>query len=229
MLSVILVPAFILAAGPPTAAAQVTYIVRTDVRTGRLVRTAATPPRPGPKATPQIQIPDSSANASSSWQQVVHRIAQKHAVDSDLVDSVIRVESNYNPFAISVKGARGLMQLEPETAKRFGGGDGFSAAQNVDAGVRYLKYLLDTYHGDHHLALAAYNAGEGAVGRWGGVPPYAETQRYVYEVGKKFGDAKEAKKKDQAVAAEAPAKTSEGYNPILSFMDATGRIFYRTP
>ncbi len=125
---------------------------------------------------------------------MVHRIAQKHAVDSDLVDSVIRVESNYNPFAVSVKGARGLMQLEPETAKRFGGGDGFSAAQNVDAGVRYLKYLLDTYHGDHHLALAAYNAGEGAVGRWGGVPPYAETRRYVYEVGKKFGDAKEAKK-----------------------------------
>jgi soluble lytic murein transglycosylase-like protein len=229
MLSVMLVPGSILAAGPPTAAAQVTYIVRTDVRTGRLVRAAATPARPGPKATPQIQIPDSSASASSSWQQVVHRIAQKHAVDSDLVDSVIRVESNYNPFAISVKGARGLMQLEPETAKRFGGGDGFSAAQNVDAGVRYLKYLLDTYHGDHHLALAAYNAGEGAVGRWGGVPPYAETQRYVYEVGKKFGDAKEARKNDQAVAAEAPAKTSEGYNPILSFMDATGRIFYRTP
>src|SRR5579862_3778087 len=225
MLSLMLVPASIAAAAPPTPPAQVTYIVRTDARTGRLVRTAATPPRPAPKATPQIQIPDSSASASSSWQQVVHRIAQKHAVDSDLVDSVIRVESNYNPFAISVKGARGLMQLEPETAKRFGGGDGFSAAQNVDAGVRYLKYLLDTYHGDHHLALAAYNAGEGAVGRWGGVPPYAETQRYVYEVGKKFGDAKEAKKNDQAVAAEAPAKTSEGYNPILSFMDATGRIF----
>ena len=228
MLSVMLVSACILAAAPPTPTAQVTYIVRTDVRTGRLVRSAAAPARQAPKTSPQIQIPEAPANASSSWQQVVHRIAQKHAVDSDLVDSVIRVESNYNPFAISVKGARGLMQLEPETAKRFGGGDGFSAAQNVDAGVRYLKYLLDTYHGDHHLALAAYNAGEGAVGRWGGVPPYAETQRYVYEVGKKFGDAKEARK-GRAAAAIVPFKTGEGYNPILSFMDATGRIFYRTP
>jgi soluble lytic murein transglycosylase-like protein len=226
MISVMLVSASIAAAAPPTA--QVTYIVRTDVRTGRLIRSAAPPAHPSPKASPQIQIPETPRDTSSGWQQVVYRIAQKHAVDSDLVDSVIRVESNYNPFAVSVKGARGLMQLEPETAKRFGGGDGFSAAQNVDAGVRYLKYLLDTYHGDHNLALAAYNAGEGAVGRWGGVPPYAETRRYVYEVGKKFGDAKEAKK-GQAAAASVPVKTSEGYNPILSFMDATGRIFYRTP
>src|SRR5438552_10331796 len=138
MLSVMLASASISAAAPPAAHATVTYIVRTDVRTGRLVRTAVTPVRPAPKASPQIQIPETSGDATSSWQQVVHRIAQKHAVDSDLVDSVIRVESNYNPFAVSVKGARGLMQLEPETAKRFGGGDGFSAAQNVDAGVRYL-------------------------------------------------------------------------------------------
>src|SRR5712691_9230920 len=165
MIPVMLVSASIAAAAPPTA--QVTYIVRTDIRTGRLVRSAAPSSRPALKATPQIQIPETPSDPSSSWQQVVHRIAQKHAVDSDLVDSVIRVESNYNPFAVSVKGARGLMQLVPETAKRFGGGDGFSAAQNVDAGVRYLKYLLDTYHGDHQLALAAYNAGEGAVGRWG--------------------------------------------------------------
>ena len=230
ILAVILVSAFSLAAPPPVAPTQVTYIVRTDVRTGRLVRSAARPVRPAPKAEPQIQVPETPGDASSGWRQVVHRIAQKHAVDSDLVDSVIRVESNYNPFAISVKGARGLMQLDPATAQRFGGGDGFSAAQNVDAGVRYLKYLLETYHGDHRLALAAYNAGEGAVGRWGGVPPYAETQRYVYEVGKKFGDAKEAKaKKGAAAAASVPVKSSEGYNPILSFMDATGRIFYRTP
>src|ERR1700687_1329764 len=122
MLSVMLASASISAAAPPAAPGQVTYIVRTDVRTGRLVRTAATPARQSPKATPQIQIPQAPADAATVWQQVVHRIAQKHAVDSDLVDSVIRVESNYNPFAVSVKGARGLMQLEPATAQRLGGG-----------------------------------------------------------------------------------------------------------
>jgi soluble lytic murein transglycosylase-like protein len=197
-----------------------------------LVRTAARSQHPAPKASPQIQLQETKADDSvGGFKQVVDRIAQRHSVDSDLVESVIRVESNFNPFAISSKGARGLMQLDPSTARRFGAGNAFNPAENVEAGVRYLRYLLDTYHGDHRLALAAYNAGEGAVGRWGGVPPYPETQRYVYEVGKRFGDAKEAKTKKSASSANRtePAMSNSDYNPILYFVDATGRVFYRTP
>ena len=230
MLAVILVSTATLGAPPPGETAQITYIVRADSRTGRLVRGAAPSQRPAPpKATPQIQLPDAPGNpATDGFRQVVERIAQRHSVDTDLVDSVIRVESNYNPFAISSKGAQGLMQLDPSTAKRFGAGNAFNPAQNVEAGVRYLRYLLDTYKGDHRLALAAYNAGEGAVGRWGGVPPYPETRHYVYEVGKKFVDAKQAKK-SATPDVPAPVQASGGYNPILYFVDAAGRVFYRTP
>jgi hypothetical protein len=237
MLSFMLLSPTAMSAEPvPATPAKVTYVVRADSRSGRLVRSSAPVKKPAAKAiakpvaktSPQIQLPaPPDSPVTNGWKQVVRRIAEKHAVDTELVDSVVRVESNYNPFAVSMKGARGLMQLEPETARRFGAGDGFSPAQNVDAGVRYLKYLLESYHGDHRLALAAYNAGEGAVERWGGVPPYPETRRYVYEVGKRFGDAKDARK--PVPEAKTAEQTGDGYNPILAFVDATGRIFYRTP
>jgi len=118
--------------------------------------------------------------------QAVRQIAAEHGLSRDLVNSVIKVESNYNSRAISSKGARGLMQLVPSTALRFGVKDVFNPVQNVDGGVRYLKYLLERYSGNYPLALAAYNAGEGAVARYGGVPPYRETQTYLVEVWKQL-------------------------------------------
>ncbi len=113
---------------------------------------------------------------------LVREAAEGHRVDPALVRAVIETESNWNPGAMSRKGAVGLMQLIPTTAQRFGANDAFNPKQNVDAGVRYLKMLLERYNGNLDLALAAYNAGEGAVDRAHGVPSYRETRNYVQKV-----------------------------------------------
>jgi soluble lytic murein transglycosylase-like protein len=117
----------------------------------------------------------------------VREAAARHGVDPLLVHAVIRAESNYDPGAVSPKGAAGLMQLMPQTAKRYGVADRFDAAQSLDGGVRYLRDLLALFGGDLALALAAYNAGEQAVIRHGlRVPPYAESRRYVSRVSSHF-------------------------------------------
>jgi soluble lytic murein transglycosylase-like protein len=108
--------------------------------------------------------------------------ASRHNVDPNLVRAVVKVESNFNPNAVSRKGAMGLMQLMPGTAKQLKLKNPFDAEQNVDAGVRHLKQLLESYGGDVNLTLAAYNAGSGAVARSSGVPHYAETQNYVRRI-----------------------------------------------
>ncbi len=112
----------------------------------------------------------------------VDEMAKKHNVDPELIRAVIAAESGYNPTATSRKGAQGLMQLMPGTAQQLGVRDAYNAKQNLDAGVRYLRALLDKYNGDLDKALAAYNAGEGAVERAGGVPPIRETRNYVKRV-----------------------------------------------
>jgi soluble lytic murein transglycosylase-like protein len=114
--------------------------------------------------------------------RIVPDAAERHKVDPALVKAVISTESGWNPRATSRKGAMGLMQLIPETAKRYGGGNLYDPAQNVEAGTMYLKWLLDRYNGDLTKSLAAYNAGEHAVDNNGGMPPYWETRRYVQKV-----------------------------------------------
>ncbi|MGC2479156.1 MAG: lytic transglycosylase domain-containing protein, partial [Candidatus Sulfotelmatobacter sp.] len=112
----------------------------------------------------------------------IEAAAARHNVDPNLVRAVVKVESNFNPNAVSRKGAMGLMQLMPSTARQLKVRNPFDPVQNVDAGVRHLKQLLESYDGDIKLTLAAYNAGAGAVARSSGVPRYAETQNYVRRI-----------------------------------------------
>jgi hypothetical protein len=115
-------------------------------------------------------------------EKLVREAAQRHNVDPALVRAVIQTESNWNPTAYSRKGAGGLMQLIPTTAQRYGANDVFNPQQNIDAGVRHLRGLLERYNGNLELALAAYNAGEGAVDRAHGIPAFRETRDYVQKV-----------------------------------------------
>ena len=114
--------------------------------------------------------------------QSIVMAAARHNLDPNLVRAVVKVESNFNSNAVSRKGAMGLMQLMPQTARELKVKNPFDPQQNVDAGVRHLKYLLENYNGDVNLTLAAYNAGEGAVRRSAGVPHYGETQDYVRKI-----------------------------------------------
>ena len=122
------------------------------------------------------------AMTSRELDSIIEEAARRHDVDPRLVRSLIKVESNFNAQAVSPKGAMGLMQLMPGTARTLNVSNPFDPEQNVDAGVRHLRHLLDDFNGDVKLSLAAYNAGAGAVTRSRGVPPYAETRNYVKRI-----------------------------------------------
>jgi soluble lytic murein transglycosylase-like protein len=207
-------------------------VVRADSQSGRLIRTSVVASRVvQPKVIPDYKpAPPPAAKArlapSATVNKLVDSIARQHDLEPSLVDSVIRVESNYNANAVSPAGAMGLMQLIPSTARRFGVGDTFHPQQNIEGGVRYLKYLMELYHGDERLALAAYNAGEGAVAKYKGIPPYPETQNYVYQVGKRLGQSREAERKAKAAAPEVKPVV---HVPVIEkTVDADGREYYRT-
>lgn len=116
--------------------------------------------------------------------QWVEVMASRMSVDPRLAHAIVRAESNYDPYAVSPKGAMGLMQLMPATAEKYGVkvGDLFDVERNLETGLRHFRYLMQRLDGDLRLALAAYNAGEGAVARYGGIPPYRETQNYVRRI-----------------------------------------------
>lgn len=140
-------------------------------------------PAPDTPPTPDVAAPDRST--STRFSEFIEPLALRHGVNAALVRAVVEVESNYQPSARSRKGAMGLMQLMPATARRYALANPFDPQSNLDAGIRHLRSLLDRF--DVRLALAAYNAGEGAVLRYGGIPPYAETRSYVTRVLQRAG------------------------------------------
>lgn len=116
------------------------------------------------------------------FEPIINSCALEYGVDKSLVKAVIQAESGYNPNAVSPKGAAGLMQLMPKTAQGLKVSNSLDPAENIRGGVRYLRFLLDTFKGDVQLALAAYNAGLSKVAKYGGIPPYEETRNYVAKV-----------------------------------------------
>jgi soluble lytic murein transglycosylase-like protein len=124
----------------------------------------------------------SSSKSGGKFDDLIQQASEKYNVDSQLVKAVIKAESGFNPNAVSSSGAQGLMQLMPATADGLGVQDPLNPQQNIFGGVKLLHRLLDHYKNNVSLALAAYNAGQGAVDRYGGIPPYQETQTYVKRI-----------------------------------------------
>jgi soluble lytic murein transglycosylase-like protein len=131
------------------------------------------------KAGPNVST---KTEPRTTYISLINEWAPQYNLDSNLVEAVVAVESNYDRFAVSKKGAQGLMQLIPATAKRFGVRDSFDPAENIRGGIRYLNFLMSYFQGNLEHVLAAYNAGERAVVRYHGVPPYPETQKYIRKV-----------------------------------------------
>jgi len=237
------------AAGPVAAqSGHVTVVVRPDLQTGKLIRSVVVQPKEVVARVhePLTEIAESAPAAaplSTNVIEMIDQIAKLYEVEGPLVHSVIRAESNYNPQALSNKGAMGMMQLIPSTARRFGVRNPFDPKENIEGGVRYLRFLLDYYRNDYPKAIAAYNAGEGAVDRFQGIPPYTETRNYVYQVAKNLKAARQAEEaKSQAAqhAAEQSAaqkasldksgqeKQEQTYRPIRASVSEDGRVNYRT-
>ena len=139
---------------------------------------------PAVVVAPLVARPSAEAwrSLAGPYAEMIRRAAQRHGLDPVLLTAVAEVESGFDPQAVSHKGAEGLLQLMPETARRFGVVDSFNPDQNVEGGAQYLEWLLARFSGDEQLALAGYNAGEGAVDRYRGIPPFPETERYVVRV-----------------------------------------------
>ena len=155
----------------------------------------------------EIQVSDKVVpQPAVSVSEAVNAASDKHQIDPDLINSVIRAESGFNPHAVSSKGAQGLMQLMPDTATKLGVKDAFDPTANVNAGTQYLRDLLVLYHGDMVKALAAYNAGPQRVAQYHGVPPYHETRAYVAQIVRDFNRKKLAAQKSQASAQTVAKK-----------------------
>jgi soluble lytic murein transglycosylase-like protein len=154
-------------------------LVLSDRKLNDNAMTYVVPEAPGIRAT----TPMADATIREQFEPLIREHASRHALRVELVRAVIQVESGYNPRARSPKGAMGLMQLMPATARQLGVGNAFDPAENIRGGCAYLRQLLDRYQGNEELALAAYNAGSDAVDRHGNaVPPYQETREYVKKV-----------------------------------------------
>jgi soluble lytic murein transglycosylase-like protein len=162
---------------------------------------------------------DNVSLAAPEINDLVEQTASRHQIDPQLVHAIIKVESEYDPKAVSRKGAMGLMQLIPETAQRFGVANPFNPKENIEGGVSYLKHLLDLFRGDLFLSLAAYNAGEAAVQRFGGIPSFAETRNYVRKVTDIYQSA-------SPQSGTNPAGNQPPAPPITRYVDERGVVHY---
>ena len=196
---------------------RVSSVVRIDARTGRLVRIIVAPPA----------VRENSGKPPAEVHEIIVEKAKEHDLDPLLIHSMIQVESNYNAYATSPKGAQGIMQLIPATARRFGVSNSYDVRDNISGGVRYLRFLMDLFQNEN-LAVAAYNAGEEAVIRYGGVPPYRETQNYVRLVGDRYREAKRTEAPEVAKADSPEQPDAVTYRPIEEFVDEQGRLHIRT-
>ena len=222
---------------------RITTVIRPDLRTGRLVRSVIVTSKPAVErrvaeapAAPRAFLPlvvatGTKAPPATAIDEAVEQIAAQVSLPPQLIHSVIKVESNYNPLAVSPKGAEGLMQLIPSTARRFGVSNVFNPAENIQGGSKYLKYLLDLFRGNYALALAAYNAGEAAVATYGGVPPFPETRNYLILVARQLQEAKKAEAAKQMAIAAGPTRPEAetkpaGPNHIQEVVEADGSVRY---
>jgi len=197
-------------------------LVLSDRRLDPSADTYAVPNAPAIRTTRPV-VPGS---ASERFESLVQQYATHQGLRPDLVRAVMQVESGFNPRARSPKGAMGLMQLMPATARELGVRNAYDPAENIRGGTAYLRQLLDRYEGNEELALAAYNAGFTAVDRHGGrVPPYAETQDYVRKVGSAAGAAADV---ERPAAAPAPSRRSRVIYKIVDIVDGRPIIRYTT-
>ncbi len=166
----------------------VMHFTNVNVERGKKYKKLKSEPRETPASLQPRTAPPapvgkvSSYNIPSDYLRIIDAACDRHGVDPALVHAIIKVESDFNPYALSRKGAMGLMQLMPQTAVDLNVRNSFNPDENIDGGVKYLRYLIDRYEGNLSLALAAYNAGESAIRRWGTVPPFKETQDYVQRI-----------------------------------------------
>lgn len=133
-------------------------------------------------STRKARVAPASSDPASNFLPLIRGLSTQHGIDENLVRAIIEVESNFDPKAVSPKDCKGLMQLHPDTARRFGVKDIFDPTENIQGGIRYLQFLIDHFDDNLELAVAAYNAGENAVDKYNGVPPYPETRNYVNKV-----------------------------------------------
>lgn len=135
---------------------------------------------------PVVRTEGWKRQSEDAFHEIINAAAITHGIDPNLIHAIIETESHYRPQIVSKKGAQGLMQLMPRTGKAYGVQDPFDPEDNINGGTRYLKYLLNLYDGDLKLTLAAYNAGEGNVQKYGGIPPFQETKNYIEKVSRKL-------------------------------------------
>jgi soluble lytic murein transglycosylase-like protein len=194
----------------------------------RAVATATSEMASPAPSVPSVEATPVPARSAQTIEALIEDASNRYQVDPLLVKSVMQVESNFNPAAVSPKGAQGLMQLIPATAQRFGVTDPFDSKQNIEGGVKYLRYLQNLFPSDLRLSLAAYNAGEGAVAKYGAVPPYRETVDYVQKVHQRYSNARGSSLSSPPILESQASSEEPLVRHIEQVIDSEGRLFLRT-